>query len=806
MDIPKIEIPALRADGTTQRSVVPVGERGGVLVVMPVGERAGVLIVDDTPAKLTSLAAIVSGMELEIVTATSGEQALRQILKRDFALILLDVNMPTMDGFETAKLIRSLPRSEHTPIIFVTAEANSEAERFRGYIRGAVDFICSPIIPEILRAKVRVFVDLYTIQRQLMLLHEHLESLVEQRTAALTEEIAERKRAEEKVKRLNRIYAVLSGISTTIVRIHDRQELFAEACRIAVEHGQFRMAWIGLPDPNGEDVTPVAKAGFEEGYLDKISLPVKDGAPDAYGPAARALREKTPVVCNDIGADPLMARWREEALQRGYRSLVVFPLVVGVVDKAVGLLALYASEKDFFDAEEMRLLAEIAGDISFALDHIEKEERLNYLAYYDVVTGLPNRDLFHDRLNQLLLAASENNTTVALLRLELEQFRVINDTLGRHAGDAFLKQVAERLRGAGLDANQLAHTGAGCFAVVLANLQKEADVAHILERRINDSLRRPFVVEGTELHISAKVGIAIFPADGAHAYTLLRNAAAALEKAKLSSGDKYLFYTPEINARVAENLSLENKLRQAVEKEEFVLHYQPKVELEKRAIVGVEALIRWQSPELGLVPPLRFIPLLEETGMILEVGAWALRRAVLDHRHWMEMGLAAPRIAVNVSTIQLRQREFIDVLRAAIGEDGRASGIDLEITESLIMDNVQDNITKLQTIRDMGIGIAIDDFGTGYSSLAYLAKLPVQTLKIDRAFIITMLKDPNAMLLVQTMISLAHSLRLKVVAEGVDEEEQATMLRLLRCDEMQGYLFSKPLPREELTAMLRRKE
>ncbi len=791
MDIPKIEIPALRANGTTQR------------IVVPAGERAGVLIVDDTPAKLMALAAIVSGKELEIVTANSGEQALRHLLKRDFAVILLDVNMPMMDGFETATLIRSRPRSADTPIIFVTAEANSEAKHIRGYTLGAVDFIYSPIIPEILRAKVRVFADLFYLQRQVLLHNEHLESLVAQRTAALTEEITERKRAEEKVKRLNRIYAVSSGINMTIVRIHDRQELFAEACRIAVEHGQFRMAWIGLLDPNGEDVTPVAKAGFEEGYLDKINLTLKDDAPDAFVLAARAMREKTPVVCNDIGADPLMARWREGALQRGYRSLIVFPLVVE--DKAVGLLALYASEKDFFDAEEMRLLTEIAGGISFALDHIEKEERLNYLAYYDVITGLPNRVLFHDRLNQHLLTASANNSTVALLGVDLDQFRVINDTLGRQVGDALLKQVAERLRGAGLGANHLAHTGAGRFAVVLDNLQKETDVAHLLERRINDPLRLPFVVEGTELRISAKAGIALFPADGANADSLLRNAAAALEKAKLS-GDKYLFYTPEINARVAENLSLENKLRQAVEKEQFVLHYQPKVELEKRAIVGVEALIRWQSPELGLVPPLRFIPLLEETGMILEVGAWALRRAVLDYRRWMEMGLAAPRIAVNVSTIQLRQREFIDVLRAAIGEDGRASGIDLEITESLIMDNVQDNITKLQAVRDMGIGIAIDDFGTGYSSLAYLAKLPVQTLKIDRAFIITMLKDPNAMLLVQTMISLAHSLGLKVVAEGVDEEEQAKMLRLLKCDEMQGYLFSPAVPAEQIERFLREKK
>ncbi len=792
MDIPKIEIPALRADGTTQRSV------------MPAGERAGVLIVDDTPAKLVALAAIVSGMELEIVTATSGEQALRQLLKRDFAVILLDVNMPTMDGFETATLIRSRPRSADTPIIFVTAEASSEAKHIRGYTLGAVDFIYSPIIPEILRAKVQVFADLFYLQHQLLLHNEHLESLVAQRTATLTEEIAERKRAEEKVKRLNRMYAVLSGINTTIIRVRDRQELFEEACRIAVEHGQFEMAWIGVLDPKTLEVSPAASAGIDVSELPTEKVSVRGDVPEGQGETGRAIREKRPVFSNNIALEPgIGGERRKAALRRGLHSIAALPLLVG--EEVVGNLTLFAKEPDFFNEEELLLLTQLAGDISFALDHIEKEERLNYLAYYDITTGLPNRALFHDRLNQHLLAASENNSTVALLGVDLEQFRVINETLGRQAGDALLKQVAERLRGAGLDANYLAHTGAGCFAVVLDNLQKETDVAHILERRINDPLRRPFVVEGTELRISARAGIALFPADGADADSLLRNAAAALEKAKLS-GDKYLFYTPEINARVAENLSLENKLRQAVEKEEFVLHYQPKVELEKRAIVGVEALIRWQSPELGLVPPFKFIPLLEETGMILEVGAWVLRRAVLDHRHWMEMGLAAPRIAVNVSMIQLRQRDFIDDLRAVIGEDGRASGIDLEITESLIMDNVQDNITKLQTIREMGIGIAIDDFGTGYSSLAYLAKLPVQTLKIDRAFIITMLKDPNAMLLVQTMISLAHSLRLKVVAEGVDEEEQAKMLHLLRCDEMQGYLFSKPVPAEQIERLLREKK
>jgi EAL domain-containing protein (putative c-di-GMP-specific phosphodiesterase class I) len=256
--------------------------------------------------------------------------------------------------------------------------------------------------------------------------------------------------------------------------------------------------------------------------------------------------------------------------------------------------------------------------------------------------------------------------------------------------------------------------------------------------------------------------------------------------------------------RIAEKLSLESKLRQALEKEEFVLHYQPKVDLQTRAIVGVEALIRWQSPERGLVPPLQFIPLLEETGLIQQVGSWALRRASLDHRAWAEQGLKAPRVAVNVSPIQLRQRNFVEVIEQAIMEGLAPTAIDLEITESLIMEDIQGNIEKLNAVRALGVNIAIDDFGTGYSSLGYLAKLPVQALKIDRSFINTMSKDPNAMTLVSTIISLAHSLRLKVIAEGVETEEQANFLRLLRCDEMQGYLFSKPLPVDGLVGLLRK--
>jgi EAL domain-containing protein (putative c-di-GMP-specific phosphodiesterase class I) len=280
------------------------------------------------------------------------------------------------------------------------------------------------------------------------------------------------------------------------------------------------------------------------------------------------------------------------------------------------------------------------------------------------------------------------------------------------------------------------------------------------------------------------------------------HAESALQRAK-TADERYLLYTPKMGERVAERLSLEHQLRQAIEREQFVLHYQPKVELDSRQVVGFEALIRWRSPELGLVPPLRFIPLLEETGMILEVGSWALRRAVLDQRLWAGEGVRVPRIAVNVSPIQLRQPNFVERVEEAVGPASGPSLIDLEITETHIMADIESTIDKLTRVHALGIGIAIDDFGTGYSSLAYLARLPVQTLKIDRAFVVRMVDDEEAMALVQTIISLARSLKLTTVAEGVETEEQADLLELLRCDQMQGFFFSAPKPREQLTGLLR---
>jgi diguanylate cyclase (GGDEF)-like protein len=464
-------------------------------------------------------------------------------------------------------------------------------------------------------------------------------------------------------------------------------------------------------------------------------------------------------------------------------------------DEALGALALYSAEGGFFDEQEMKLLTELAGDIGFALNHIEKQARLDYLAYYDALTGLANRSLFLERAAQYMRSAVSGGHKLALFLVDLERFKNINDSLGRPAGDALLQQVAKWLTRIVADANLLARLGADHFAVVLPEVKQDGEVARLLEKTMAAFQEHPFRLNDAVFRIAAKVGVALFPDDGASADTLFRNAEAALKKAK-ASGDRYLFYTERMTATVAGELTLENQLRQALDREEFVLHYQPKVNLVSGKLTGAEALIRWNDPRTGLVPPGRFIPILEDTGLIHEVGRWALRKAIEEYLRWRTAGLAAVRIAVNVSPLQLRSRGFVAEIQQAVGTHAHAAGgLELEITESLIMEDVKHSIASLKAIRAMGVRIAIDDFGTGFSSLSYLSKLPVDTLKIDRSFVTDITAGPEGLALVSTIIKLAHSLKLEVVAEGVETEEQSGLLRLLDCDEMQGFLFSKPVPR-----------
>ncbi len=615
----------------------------------------------------------------------------------------------------------------------------------------------------------------------------------------LVRDITERKEAETRIIHLNRVHAMLSRINTLIVRVQSRDELFAEACRIATEEGGFRMIWIGMVDRVLTKIVPVASIGADEEFLrfiaDQFSL--QEGAPLGNTMTARAIRQGTSQMANDLDTN-VDVLFHTRHFEAGIRSIAIFPLLIA--GEVVGVVGLYAAESEFFHAGELKLLTEFTGDIAFAIDHIEKQEKLDYFAYYDVLTGLANRGLFLERTAQYIRGALSGRRKLALCLIDLERFKNINDSLGRPAGDALLRQVAEWLTKNVGDANLLARVGANHFAIVLPDISGAGDVARLIEGTMQTFLSHPFQLGDEELRISAKVGVALFPDDGGDADTLFRNAESALKQAK-ATGARYLCYAQKMTASVAGRLTLENQLRQALERNEFVLHYQPKVNTASGVLIGAEALLRWNDPRTGLVPPARFIPILEETGLIHEVGRWALHEVIEDYRRWRNAGLSAVRIAVNVSPLQLRDRGFAAEIKRAVGSDVHAAGgLELEITEGLIMEDVRFSIATLRAIRTLGVHIAVDDFGTGFSSLSYLARLPVHTLKIDRSFVIELTVGPEGLALVSTIIHLAHSLKLNVVAEGVETVEQARLLRLLDCDEMQGYLISPAIPRESFEA------
>jgi diguanylate cyclase (GGDEF)-like protein len=603
---------------------------------------------------------------------------------------------------------------------------------------------------------------------------------------------------QQKIEKLSRIRAISSGVNAAIVRIRERKALLEETCRIASEQGKFAMVWIGTIDQEKQEVVPIAWTEFTPQAAQGVSWKSMSAA---RGTLSEAILTRKPSVRDDIESELPVGGLRGEALKRGCRSTVALPIVVD--DRVEALVVLFAVGLGFFDSDELALLEEVAADISFALHTIDRQERLDYLSYYDTLTGLPNRALFVDRVGQQMRSRDSEPLMVALVLLNLERFRNINETFGRHGGDDLLKQVARRMEDAFHGKDYLGRIGADGFGVVLRGIRNASSAVHAVEDQILRCFHEPFKLTGTELRVAARAGIALYPVDGGDADTLFKNAEAALKNTR-GAGERYLFYSADLNARAASLLSLETRLRKAVEAQQFVLHYQPKIELAREKICGLEALIRWQDPGAGLVAPGTFIPLLEETGLILEVGKWALIRALAQHREWTARGVPAPRIAVNVSAIQLQRRDFADVVTDVLRQKGDSpDALELEITESMLMKDVNASIEKLSILRGKGIHIALDDFGTGYSSLSYIARLPINSVKIDRSFISGMAGNPQDMSIVSTIIALAHSLNLRVVAEGVETEDQSKLLKLLKCDEAQGYLFGKPLPPENIEALLR---
>lgn len=603
-------------------------------------------------------------------------------------------------------------------------------------------------------------------------------------------DISERKQQEQRIERLNRMQTVLSNINAAGIRIREPGALCQEVCEIAVRHGQFALAWIGMMSPGTSEGTLIASAGDKDGYLKQVRLTTDVDTPDGRRLACQAIRQKTAVICNNILTDPIMGEMRDKALRAGFRSVVALPLIVD--GEAIGAIALYAAETDVFSQEEMVLLNQLAADLSFALEHQQNQSRLTYLAYFDSVTALPNRALFKDRLTQLLeQSPTRHPGQLAVVLIDINRFRNINDSLGRAMGNILLKEVGRRLHDRAPEPECVARVDSNCFAFVVKCGLGTIDVHDVLDQQLMLDMVAPIHLGEREIRISFIAGIAVFPPDGTDSIVLMRNAEAALRVAKMSK-HPFLFYNEQMNAHAEDKLSLENRLRLALEKNEFVLHYQPKIDLASGKLAGLEALIRWDEPGGGLIAPVEFIPVLEETGLIIEVGDWVLAQAQRQFEDWTARGFSPPRIAVNVSQLQIRQKNFVSqVLRVVNGACPDA--LEIEITESLFMDDLDENIEKLQVLREAGFTVAIDDFGTGFSSLSYIARLPIDVLKIDRSFIVDMGTSADHMAIVSTIISLAHSLNLKVVAEGVETVEQLHLLKLLRCDHIQGFVYSLPL-------------
>jgi diguanylate cyclase (GGDEF)-like protein/PAS domain S-box-containing protein len=620
----------------------------------------------------------------------------------------------------------------------------------------------------------------------------------QERVDGVTRDISEQVEQRRRIERLSRIRELLGALNSSIVRIRERDLLFDEFCRIAIARGGFVVARIIEVDREGRvslAATTEADPTLFRGMLDDYNRdPAKSQTLFAH-----ALRGGEPVISNDMANDARVSN-REALTREGNYSLALLPLKLD--GRLAALVVLRAREPGSFDQEELGLLSELVGNMSFALELMEKQDRLSFLALYDPLTGLPNRALLHERLAQALDGARRSKEAVALAFIDLERFKAINDTLGQQTGDRVLQELARRLQEAAGDLHRVARVGPDQFALIFTQIGGAEEVARRVDAGARMLFGAPVQVDGREVRLAAKAGLAVFPDDGGDAGALVRNAEAALKRAK-ETGERFLFYAPEINARVSELVDLEHRLRRAVEHGELFLHFQPKYDLATRKIVGLEALMRWRGPDGNLVSPARFVPVLEQIGLIFEAGQQVIASAKRAREEWQARGLNAPRIAVNVSALQLRRKTFVADVRAALGHAGEdGGGVDLEVTESLLMTDVDESIEKLRALRALGLRMALDDFGTGYSSLAYLSKLPLDTLKIDRSFVHGMTDNADYTSIISTIISLAQALRLKVVAEGVETEQQAQLLRLLRCDQVQGFLFSKPLPAENVETLL----
>jgi EAL domain-containing protein (putative c-di-GMP-specific phosphodiesterase class I)/CheY-like chemotaxis protein/GGDEF domain-containing protein len=597
------------------------------------------------------------------------------------------------------------------------------------------------------------------------------------------------------LERLNRLYAMLSRVNRTIVRVEDPYALYDACCRIAVENGLFDCAWVGLIEPTTLNLTPVARAGAP---LDPMRLNISLAElPDGPAAVGRCLSELRPYFVNDVMQSPtLPAGWVAVLAELGLRALAVLPLVANGEMQGVFLVAI--AEANYFRGEVVRLLGEVVEDICFALEVMRRDERraaaeskIRYLAYYDTQTGLPSRPL----------CSAGGDQEVAVLVISLRQYHGVLQLLGDKADLALMRTVAARLE-AHLPTSAIGRISESEFAVIL----DKTNGLHLIEEtawRIHGALAEAIEVDGREVFLAPFIGIAVHPRDGSDR-EVLKAAVIAATKGPQDAGSSCRFFVADMDRVSRERLEMDTALRRALERDEFVLYFQPQVDLDSGRVVGAEALLRWLRPGVGLVPPGAFISLLEETGFIVQVGAWVARSACEFARHCQDEGLPPFRVAINLSARQFRDDDVGGLIRQALADSGLdPAWLEIEVTESAVLVNADRVIRTMNELKSLGVSHALDDFGTGYSSLSYLQRLPVERIKIDQSFVSNIASDPGDAAIVRAVVAMAHNLGIKVIAEGVETEGQLGFLRGLLCEEIQGYYFSRPLSGDDFRALLR---
>lgn len=692
--------------------------------------RQKVLLVDDRPENLAGLEATLEDPRIELLKAASGEEALRVLLDQNVSLVLLDVQMPRMDGYEVARLMRRARRTRHVPILFITAYHSDEEAVLKGYESGAIDYIQKPVNPALLRAKVSLLLE-YDHQR------------------------IELRQARDRLQAQRSYYESILNAAGEGIVCFDLQ-------------GTVRFA------------NPAAQR--------MLNLPVD-----------RFIGESYRAFFLTDGEDP---GWQSTPMYRAWEERREIR-----IDEA----ELASTGRDKFPASVCcsPLLGPRPGIVLVFQDISTRkglEEQLRRQISTDNLTGLANRSGFKHALQVSLARSARTFKHVALLFIDLDRFKQINDSLGHDTGDQLLQAVADRLRHCVRLTDVVCRLGGDEFTVILEELDDPEDAA-LSARKIITAFQEPFHLNGVDIVVTTSVGIATYPDSGEDSSSLLKAADIAMYRAKSEGRNNYHFYTPEMNARAEARMALEQDLRSALNRNELLLHYQPQIDLYTGRIVGFEALARWNSNVAGAVPPDMFIPLLEESGSILNVGAWIIDTACRQLREWRDLRLIGEecRIAINLSPRQFCDESLGPSLEKTLRSVGLPPDVvELELTESLLMRDTEQTYRVLDMLNDMGVRFSVDDFGTGYSSLAYLRRFRLDTLKIDRSFIHHVHTDPNDRAISASIVQLAHNLGLRVVAEGVETPPQVDVLRDMGCDVAQGFYYAMPASANEAEAHLRR--